>query len=102
MKKLQREGILVPVKDSTAASLSASTRGVTIKGGLELFFQMTSVLLRKVGAEMVLEEQRKKVKRQALMDRVLARELPARMEKLKKKKAEIHIPWYYECVLDYI
>jgi len=62
-------------------------------------FEMRNVLIRKVGASMVLEAQRKVVKRQALIDRSLSRDLPARMEEVRTKRAEPHIPWYYENVL---
>lgn len=59
-------------------------------------FQTRNVLIRAVGASMVLEAQRKSVKRQALIDRALNRELPARMEILALKQKNQHIPWYYE------
>jgi len=62
-------------------------------------FQMRNVLIRKVGSSMVLEGQKKVVKRQALIDRALAKALPARMEELNTKKLEPHIPWYYENLL---
>merc|ERR1712190_582531 len=62
-------------------------------------FQMKNVLIRKVGSSMVLEGQKKVVKRQALIDRALAKALPARMEELNTKKQEPHIPWYYENLL---
>jgi len=62
-------------------------------------YVMRNVLIRKVGASMVLEAQKKAVKRQALIDRVLSRDLPARMEEVWTKRREPHIPWYYENVL---
>merc|ERR1711904_489128 len=62
-------------------------------------FAMRNVLIRKVGSSMVLEGQKKVVKRQALIDRALAKALPARMEELNTKKLEPHIPWYYENLL---
>eukprot|EP00811_Abedinium_folium_P001451 NODE_11326_length_1294_cov_4.569837.p1 GENE.NODE_11326_length_1294_cov_4.569837~~NODE_11326_length_1294_cov_4.569837.p1 ORF type:complete len:383 (-),score=54.54 NODE_11326_length_1294_cov_4.569837:144-1175(-) len=43
------------------------------------FFQMTNKLIRAVGGAMLLDVQKHIIKRQALIDRVLARELPARM-----------------------
>lgn len=64
------------------------------------FYVMRNVLIRKVGASMVLEAQKKAVKRQALIDRVLSRDLPARMEEVWSKRREPHIPWYYENVLN--
>merc|ERR1712093_534748 len=60
------------------------------------YFRLNNVLLRKVGGSMVLEAQKKAVKRQALMERVLAKDLPDRMKSLAKKKATPHIPWYYQ------
>jgi hypothetical protein len=59
-------------------------------------FQCTNILIRDVGGSMVLEQQKKSVKRQALIDRTLNRELPSRMEVVIAKKAVHHIPWYYE------
>jgi len=62
-------------------------------------FAMNNVLIRKVGSSMLLEAQKKKVKRQALIERALNRDLPARIDELQKKKKEPHIPWYYENIL---
>ena len=85
-------------------------------------FEMKNLLIRKVGGSMLLEAQKKKVKRQAflgrdlltvrellqrwrdvrvdvnfkmlrLIERALNRDLPARMEDLEKKLKEPHIPW---------
>merc|ERR1712217_643556 len=63
-------------------------------------FRVPSVLVRKVGGSMLLEVQRKAVKRQALIDRALERDLPERMSEVLKHHREPHIPWYYERVLD--
>ncbi|CAJ1382516.1 unnamed protein product [Effrenium voratum] len=62
-------------------------------------FEMKNLLIRKVGGSMLLEAQKKKVKRQALIERALNRDLPSRLEELEKKKKEPHIPWYYENIL---
>mmetsp|Transcript_34163 Transcript_34163/g.72689 ORF Transcript_34163/g.72689 Transcript_34163/m.72689 type:complete len:1111 (+) Transcript_34163:318-3650(+) len=59
-------------------------------------FETKNLLIRAVGGAMVLEAQRKSVKRQALIDRALWRDLPAKMEALAKKRSAQHIPWYYE------
>lgn len=59
-------------------------------------FQCNNILIRDVGGSMVLEQQKKSVKRQALIDRTLNRELPSRMEVVQQKKSVHHIPWYYE------
>eukprot|EP00746_Dinoflagellata_sp_MGD_P004497 gnl/MRDRNA2_/MRDRNA2_108697_c0_seq1.p1 gnl/MRDRNA2_/MRDRNA2_108697_c0~~gnl/MRDRNA2_/MRDRNA2_108697_c0_seq1.p1 ORF type:complete len:1012 (+),score=188.37 gnl/MRDRNA2_/MRDRNA2_108697_c0_seq1:97-3132(+) len=45
--------------------------------GHEQYFILSKVLIRKVGGAMVLEAQKKAVKRQALIERVLAKDLPA-------------------------
>lgn len=63
------------------------------------YFQMNNVLVRTVGASMVLEAQKKSVKRNALIDRVLKQDLPDRMTTLQAKKSVQHIPWYYERAL---
>merc|ERR1719464_2221287 len=62
-------------------------------------FQMQYMLIRTVGASMILEAQKKSVKRNALIDRVLKQELPPRMQALAAKNSVQHIPWYYERAL---
>lgn len=59
-------------------------------------FQTQNVLVKSVGGAMLLEAQKKSVKRQALIDRALFRELPSRMKALYEKRSKPHIPWYYE------
>jgi predicted ATPase len=71
----------------------AQTRG---DFGNTQYFQTNNLLIRAIATAMVLEQQRKSVKRQALVDRVLSRELPAKMEVIQNKKRAQHIPWYYE------
>jgi hypothetical protein len=60
------------------------------------YFRMQNLLIRAVGSAMVLEAQKKAVKRQALIERVLHRDLPGRMKVLAIKQKAQHIPWYYE------
>lgn len=62
-------------------------------------YSLCSVLIRKVGGSMLLEAQRRAVKRQALINRVLAMALPDRMYEVHMKKMEPHVPWYYENIL---
>jgi len=59
-------------------------------------FRFSNMLIQKVGRALVLESQRKTVKRQALIERVLVQFLPTRMEELKRKKAVPHVPWHYQ------
>jgi len=63
-------------------------------------YTMSNLLIRKVGASLILEAQRKSVKRQALIDRVLSRDLPEKMAEVRKKLMEPHVPWYYDNILD--
>ncbi|CAD7972564.1 unnamed protein product [Amoebophrya sp. A25] len=62
-------------------------------------FRLSNILVRKVAGSMVLEKQKRGVKRNALMDRTLRKELPPRLEVLRKKKGIPHIPWYYQVEL---
>jgi len=62
-------------------------------------YKLTNVLIRKVGGSMLLEAQRRVVKRQALIDRVLSNDLPQRLEEHARRNQSGHIPWYYEDVL---
>mmetsp|Transcript_11517 Transcript_11517/g.26706 ORF Transcript_11517/g.26706 Transcript_11517/m.26706 type:complete len:1237 (-) Transcript_11517:56-3766(-) len=64
--------------------------------GDKQYFEMRNTLIRTVGASMVLESQKKSVKRNALINRVVQQKLPARMAALSAKKSVTHIPWYYE------
>lgn len=59
-------------------------------------YRLNNMLIRKVGDMLVLEAQRKTVKRQALVDRVLQRDMPEKMDELRRKKAIPHVPWYYQ------
>jgi len=59
-------------------------------------FRMISTLISSVAGSMVLEAQKKAVKRQALIDRVLKERRAAQMEDDGANKREKHIPWYYE------
>merc|ERR1712113_387055 len=77
----------------------SATETTTAATGALQNYEMRNVLIRKVGGSMVLEAQKKVVKRQALIDRALSRDLPARMEEVYNKRLEPHIPWYYENVL---
>lgn len=60
------------------------------------FYRLDNVLVRKVAGAMLLDQQKKAIKRQALMDRCLAKDLPTRMETLNRRKETPHIPWYYQ------
>lgn len=82
-----------------AGNRSASDNAALSSAKTQQLFAMKNVLVRKVGSAMLLEAQKKVVKRQALIDRALARDLPARMEEVYLKRLEPHIPWYYESVL---
>lgn len=82
-----------PSRDSPRTSESGNNFGDT------QYFAMQSALIRTVGASMVLEAQKKLVKRNALIDRVLKQDLPDRMTELAAKKSVQHIPWYYERAL---
>lgn len=59
-------------------------------------FRLQSVLFRTMGAAMVLDSQRRSVKRNALIDRVLKQEMPQRLKEMAAKKSVTHVPWYYE------
>jgi len=78
---------------NSMGSLASKENG---KFGKTQYFQTRNVLIRAVGGAMVLEAQKKTVKRQALIDRALWRKLPERMAILASKRNSTHIPWYYE------
>mmetsp|Transcript_65224 Transcript_65224/g.119022 ORF Transcript_65224/g.119022 Transcript_65224/m.119022 type:complete len:411 (-) Transcript_65224:280-1512(-) len=85
---------IIETVDSPAREVPPSPRGQA--SGTTQHFQCVNLLIRSVGSSMVLEAQKKSVKRQALIDRTLSRDLPARMDALQSKKSVQHIPWYYE------
>jgi hypothetical protein len=97
-RKLVQKGMIencdAPPKDSRMDEDAQSPRNRPF--GNTQYFQMQNMLIRTVGAAMVLESQKKAVKRNALIDRVLKQDLPKRMEDLQAKKSVHHIPWYYE------
>jgi class 3 adenylate cyclase len=62
-------------------------------------YQLSTLLLQKVGGSMLHEAYRQAVKRQALMNRVLERDLPQRMAEVKLANLHAHVPWYYENIL---
>mmetsp|Transcript_46646 Transcript_46646/g.82231 ORF Transcript_46646/g.82231 Transcript_46646/m.82231 type:complete len:1068 (+) Transcript_46646:153-3356(+) len=94
LNQLVQRGIIDRADDDT--DVDKGFLGLEGQQGLIECFRLNNVLIRKVGDSMVLEAQKKAVKRQALMERVLAKELPARMTEVKRKKAIQHIPWYYQ------
>mmetsp|Transcript_46581 Transcript_46581/g.120581 ORF Transcript_46581/g.120581 Transcript_46581/m.120581 type:complete len:1065 (+) Transcript_46581:85-3279(+) len=83
----------------TGDRFDASPRSTDSPFGSTTYYCMKNLLVRTVGAAMVLEAQRKSVKRNALIDRVLKQDLPERMTALAAKKSVQHIPWYYERAL---
>jgi hypothetical protein len=89
VQKVVGLGIIEAISNPTREELAP------FAGDSELY-RLDNVLIRKVAGAMVLEEQKKAVKRQALVDRVLAKKLPQQMLELHKKKAVPHIPWYYQ------
>lgn len=105
-QKLYRLGFIDNV-EAPASAISPRSSADTPKDGAAgkevygtmQYFQMRNVLVKTVGAAMVLEAQRKSVKRNALIDRVLKQDLPERMNALSAKKSVQHIPWYYERAL---
>jgi len=102
IEDLVNRGIILegPAPSRAPVQIDSSPGGSSIAGQNQLqTFEMKNVLIRKVGGAMVLEAQKKVVKRQALVDRRLSRDLPARMEEVRTKRLEPHIPWYYENVL---
>jgi predicted ATPase len=90
---LTEKGIL---EEAEPPENQSSPRLDELPFGKPTYFQMRQVLIRAVGAAMLLEVQKKKVKRQALIDRALAINLPGRMLVLEQKRSVQHIPWYYE------
>lgn len=100
MQDLLNRKIIEQVKERKLSDDSPKKDGAGSPGENNLqMFEMRNVLIRKVGSSMLLEAQKKVIKRQALMDRVLSRDLPSRMEIVYAKRLEPHIPWYYENVL---
>merc|ERR1712048_1349417 len=87
IQDLVKRGIIELAKGTRSASEA------TLSNSQLQTFEMQNVLIRKVGGSMVLEAQKKVVKRQALIDRALLRKLPARMEEVNAKRLEPHIPW---------
>jgi len=75
-------------------SNEAADEGWLVNREIECY-RLNNMLIRRVGSALILESQRKIVLRQAMMDRILSQWLPTRMDRLREKKAQIHVPWYY-------
>jgi len=89
--RLKRKDILQKVHVDDLDASQANNHHVQAES-----FTMSSLLIQAVGSSMILETQRKAVKRQALMNRAIARHLPNRMREIQSKRGAGHIPWYYE------
>jgi len=93
-----------PVDEFTVQADSGTANEVKKKETLKAFvgcvmdfphFKLPSLLLRKMAESMTLDQQRLAVKRQALVNRVITKDLSSRMEKLSRTRASQHIPYYY-------
>lgn len=62
-------------------------------------FFISDQLLAKVASETGPKVFRRVIKRQALIERVLMKELPGRIDEIHKKRQEPRIPWFYENML---
>eukprot|EP00929_Paragymnodinium_shiwhaense_P055625 TRINITY_DN27861_c0_g1_i1.p1 TRINITY_DN27861_c0_g1~~TRINITY_DN27861_c0_g1_i1.p1 ORF type:complete len:1088 (-),score=235.63 TRINITY_DN27861_c0_g1_i1:188-3451(-) len=87
---------IVEEVDMVQGDLFAGERAQRVDSfGSYQYFQTSNLLVRAVGASMVLEHQRRAIKRQALVNRALERDLPERLEALETRRDKEHIPWYY-------
>jgi hypothetical protein len=57
-------------------------------------FILDNLLIRKVARSMVLHQQALKIKRQALMHRVINRDVPERIAALKQRGNSLRTPYY--------
>jgi hypothetical protein len=57
-------------------------------------FILDNVLVRRVAGTMLLEQQKMAVKRAALMQRMLQKELPARLQEKHRRDKELHVPYW--------
>lgn len=87
--KLVEVGILKKVDGDEKAS------GFSAPENCEVF-QFQDRLLQIVLRSSVPAGERNVVRRQALVNRRLTKDLPERVEEARKKKAAPHIPWYYQ------
>jgi len=99
LKKLQKEKIIEkveapPPSENWNRDVHFAKDELAL-GSIE-YYQTRHALIRAVGGSMVLEAQKKSVKRNALIDRALAKELPEKMRIVASRKSAPHIPWYYE------
>eukprot|EP00930_Biecheleria_cincta_P059413 TRINITY_DN4515_c0_g1_i1.p1 TRINITY_DN4515_c0_g1~~TRINITY_DN4515_c0_g1_i1.p1 ORF type:complete len:1031 (-),score=178.55 TRINITY_DN4515_c0_g1_i1:333-3425(-) len=90
------ESVDPPTDDLRSLAIEGAAEATNPNARKLQYFQTRNLLIRQVAGAMVLEVQKKAVKRQALIDRALLRELPIKMAKLAAKRKQQHIPWYYE------
>jgi len=83
---------------SVATCVSVGDALVNADDGLGCEFILVDVLTRQVAGAMILSKQRIAVKRQALMQRVIQRDLPDRLEAKRAKQGDRKHIAYYDLV----
>ena len=88
-----RESDAIPINDMSR--FPKETDGAFIEGMSKIpMFILDNFLIRKVAGGMILQQQALKVKRQAMMFRVINKDVPFRMESQRKRVAGLHMPYY--------
>jgi len=81
---LEARGMLELAQDTKARNMMDETP----------MFILRNELVRRVAGTMLLEQQKMAVKRAALMQRMLAKELPARLQEKHRRDKELHVPYW--------
>ena len=83
----------VPVNDASRFGPDTDGRFIESIQNIPMFI-LDNLLIRKVAGSMVLHQQALKIKRQALMHRVIYRDVPERMAALKQREDSLKTPYY--------
>ena len=83
----------VPINDMSRFPKDTNPHFVEAMNKIPMFI-LDNFLIRKVAAGMTLQQQALKVKRQALLHRVITTEVPERIEANRKRAAGLHMPYY--------
>ena len=86
-------GYQVPINDMSRFPKDTDFQFTLAMNRIPMFI-LDSYLIRKVARGMILQQLAMKVKRQAMLNRVIVKDLPSRMEQRRARLENLHMPYY--------
>ena len=93
LRQAESESNEVPVNDMSRFPKDTDEGFINCMNKIPMFI-LDNFLIRKVAGGMILQQQALKVKRQAMMYRVVFKDVPQRLENHRKRVASLHMPYY--------